>query len=170
MISLKQKNNTHFSLFPFLLFSLHFQSVASHFFTLDISNEDTKKSSPLLVDMLLRLRIHLCGLSGVEIARCYRRSLKCTRATSVYNLKLSCHLLAKLYGAFIMFPATVTRKLLGPKPGSPVKTGEINPSAEAAAWAKSLFPFSSLGSQIALSFSSYISYYPHNVFLFKEKV
>ncbi|KYM77525.1 Beta-1-syntrophin, partial [Atta colombica] len=41
-------------------------------------------------------------------------SLKCTRATSVHNLKLSCHPLAKLYGAFIMFPATVTRKLLGP--------------------------------------------------------
>lgn len=55
-------------------------------------------------------------------------SLKCTRATSVRNLKLSCHPLAKLYGAFIMFSATVTRKLLGPKPGSLVRAGEINSS------------------------------------------
>lgn len=44
-----------------------------------------------------------------------------------------------------MFPATVTRKLLGPRPGSPVKTGEINPSAKAVAWAKSLFPLSQVG-------------------------
>jgi len=50
----------------------------------------------------------------------------CTRATSARNLKLSCHPLAKLHGAFIMFPATVTRKLLGPKPGSPVRKREIN--------------------------------------------
>ncbi|KYN04737.1 Beta-1-syntrophin [Cyphomyrmex costatus] len=50
-------------------------------------------------------------------------SLKCTRATSVHNLKLSCHPLAKLYGAFIMFPATVTRKLLAVM--SPTKIKKI---------------------------------------------
>lgn len=140
-----------FSRTVFVLFKARL-CILSHW---TLSNEDTKSRglslvNPLSVCIHTRLRIHLCGLSDVEMARRYGRSLKCTRATSVRNLKLSCHPLAKLYGAFIMFPATVTRKLLGPRPGSPVKTGEINPSAEATA--KSLFPPCSLVSRTALSF------------------
>lgn len=143
----------------------HLQSEAPHSFALDIFRWRTREAGarhPLIHYPYASTPISECTCEACPMLRWHAvtaGSLKCTRATSVHNLKLSCHPLAKLYGAFIMFPATVTRKLLGPRPGSPVKTEEINPSAEAAA--KSLFPPCSLVSRIAPSFYSYILYRPY---------